>query len=125
MTDTIKIEGLREVTRAMTRFDVGSKVAIKATHLEAAQVVAGEAKRLVPVRSGRLRDSIRGAGQQSGAVVRAGKSAVPYAGPIHFGWPKHNIEPNPFLYDAVDARRGEVLAAYEKNMDALIRKTFV
>jgi hypothetical protein len=54
--------------------------------------------------------------------VRAGRTSVPYAGPIHFGWPAHNIEPTPFLYDALDQRRSEVIDLYEQRVGDLIRK---
>ncbi len=56
------------------------------------------------------------------AAVAAGKRRTPYAGVIHFGWPKHNIEPQPFLYKALDRRYDEVVAIYEKRLDDLVKR---
>ncbi len=49
---------------------------------------------------------------------------MPYAGPIIFGWHKHDIKPQPFIYHALDARRGEVLVAYEAALGRLIEEHF-
>jgi hypothetical protein len=61
------------------------------------------------------------AGHESSAVT-AGSRSVPYAGPIHFGWPRHNIKPQPFLYDAADRRINDVVNVYEKRVDALVTR---
>lgn len=92
---------------------------------EAAMPVAREAVRLSPVgETGRLARSIRPQGQRRAALVAAGSSAVPYAGPIHFGWAKHNIAPQPFLYDALDKRSQEVIESFQKQVDELIADSF-
>lgn len=122
MSSAVEIDGLNELRKALKA--VGESTAdIKAANLEAAGIVRNKALDLVPVRSGELKKSIRAAGQERWGVVRAGKGGtVPYAGPIHFGWARRNIEPQPFLYDALDDRRDEVMAAYEANLAEVIRK---
>lgn len=116
----IRVEGLTELRRAIraAEDDVG-RDELKATHLDAARIVADESERLVPRRSGLLASSIRAAGQQAKAVVRAGYKRIPYVGPIHFGWPGHNIAPQPFIYDALDRRADEVVEAYQRRVDKL------
>lgn len=99
-------------------------------HKDLGELVGDRAAQLVPVRSGRLKGTIRAAGQATGAVVRAGYAVVPYAGPIHFGWPSRPntqkgwrggpIAPSPFLYDALDDRRSEVFDDYERRVGKLI-----
>ena len=99
-------------------------------HRQLGELVGDRAADLVPVRSGRLRGTIRAAGQATGAVVRAGYAVVPYAGPVHFGWPSRPdaqrgwrggpIAPNPFLYEALDQRRDEVFADYERRVGRLV-----
>jgi len=79
----------------------------------------------VPVRTGRLRASVRVLASQRRGQVAAGKKSVPYAGPIHFGWRAHNIAPNPFLYKALDKRRNEVIRSYERSVDKVVRKAMV
>ena len=89
------------------------------------EIVGDRARQLVPVRSGALRKTIKAAKAAGGAKVNAGTpsltSKVPYAGPIHFGWRARDIDPNPFLYDALDERRDEVVAAYEKQTADLLK----
>lgn len=106
----------------MLRQFAASVADVKATNRAAAELVGERAAELVPVRSGLLRSTIRAAGQKAGAVVRAGTGSVPYAAPIHFGWPGRNIAPAPFLYDALDDRRAEVLAVYQSRVAELIKK---
>ena len=116
---SIDVEGLRELRRALSKID-GGVADLKAAHKDAAEVVEKRATQLVPRRSGRLAGSIRSTGQAATGVVRAGRAAVPYAGPIHFGWPRRNIAPQPFLYDALDDRRTEVIDVYADRLRKLI-----
>ena len=117
----VEVEGLRDLRRSLREAGIGYGE-LKEAGLAAAGIVANEAGTLVPVLSGRLAATIRAAGQAKGAVVRAGKKAVPYAGVIHFGWAAHGIEPDPFLYDALDNRRGEVVEAYQRDVDRISRR---
>lgn len=95
---------------------------LKDVHARAARLVADRATQLAPRLSGRLASSVRSTGQARVGVVRAGFASIPYAGPIHFGWRAHNIEPQPFLYDALDDRRAAVFEAYRRQVDDLIAR---
>lgn len=116
----IRVEGARELRRALKNID-GGTTDLKTVHADAAALVEQRAAQIVPRRSGHLEASIRSSGQARQGIVRAGKASVPYAGVIHFGWPAHNIAPQPFLYDALDQRATEVVDLYEKRVDKLIR----
>lgn len=116
--ERIQVDGARELRAALKR--AGNDASdLKDANRAAGEIVAGAARILVPRRSGRLGDTIRASRAKGSATVTAGKAALPYAGVIHFGWPAHNIEPQPFLYDAVDARRHEVVKAYQKAIDRI------
>ena len=120
---TVRVEGNRELRAALRSAQRElSKAGLKEVNLDAARVVEEEAQRQVPVQSGELKSTIRAAGQQARAVVRAGFKKTPYAGPIHFGWPGHNISPQPFIYDALDARANEVIRVYEERVNELVDK---
>ena len=95
---------------------------LKALHKAAADIVAVDAKRHVPVRSGRLQKTLKAFGSASIGRVKIGSKAVPYAGAIHWGWPSRNITKNPFLTDALDSKSGEVLTMYSKGLDQILRK---
>ena len=124
-----KIEGRRELARKFR--EVGNDMSdFRELHKQLADDVAGTAKTKVPVRSGRLRNSIRGSGTKTAARVRAGNnrksgpSAVPYAAPTHFGWSARGIKPQPFLYEALDDRRQQVVDRYNDQVRAIIRRVF-
>ena len=112
----VKLKGEAELR---ARLRAAAKADFKAANLEAAEVVKGDAVSRAPVLSGRLQGSIRAAATAKAGIIRAGWRSVPYVGVIHFGWARHSITPNPFLYDALDARRDEVLEVYEKRVQAL------
>jgi sarcosine oxidase gamma subunit len=118
----IGVEGARELRKALKTVGDEAKAGLKEVNLEIAEIVARAAVTRVPSRSGALRETVRAAGAQTRASVKVGKKKVPYAGPIHFGWPARGIAPNMFLYDALDARRDEVMDAYTDGMADLIKK---
>ena len=95
---------------------------LKDLHRHAAEPVAAEARTLVPVDSGSLRATIRQDRRAKGAAVLAGGARIPYAGVIHFGWPAHGIEPDPFLYEAADARAGDVRDRYAAGIARLVER---
>lgn len=125
----VEVRGLRELRRDFRK--AGDDMSdLKDLHKYIADDVAGTAKTKVPVRSGRLRNSIRGSGTKTAARVRAGNNrksgptSVPYAAPIHFGWGRRGIKPQPFLYEALDDRRQEVIDRYNDEIDSIIRRVF-
>lgn len=122
MGGQLQIEGLRDVQKAMRNFSDDSRNDMKETHRKAGQIVVDGAARLVPVRSGALLASLKSAPTQRQGRVRVGSAAVPYAGPIHFGWPARHIQPNPFIYEVLDGRRQEVYAIYAQRISELIVK---
>lgn len=117
-----EVEGVDEVRRALRKFE-GGTADLKAAHAEAAKDVADTAKTIAPTgETQKLVGSIRSSGQAGQGVVRAGKKAVPYAGPIHFGWAAHGIAPNPFLYEAADRRADEVRERFVDALNELVRE---
>jgi hypothetical protein len=118
----VSVEGARELRKALKTVGDEAKAGLKDVNVEVAEIVARAAVTRVPARSGALRETVRAAGAQTRASVKAGFKKVPYAGVIHFGWPARKIAPQPFLYDALDARRDEVVDTYANGMADLLRK---
>ena len=95
--------------------------AVKNTLAECAEIVVADAKRRCPVKTGKLRDSIKAQAQRNGTVIkivaeayregRDGKKYY-YGKDVEFN-PKIN---KPFLYPAMDAHRQEIR---EKIEDAI------
>jgi len=86
----VKVTNLREINKALAAVGV-PKDAVKAAGKESGEIVANEARTLVPVRTGALRDTIRVGATARGKITilagnnRSGRSGVPYANPIHWG----------------------------------------
>jgi hypothetical protein len=116
----IEVEGADELRRALKEAGDQSKDLNKANKA-AGEVVVVEARTIVPVLSGALSRSIKASAGKTKASVKAGGSLA-YGAVIHFGWPAHGIEPQPFLYDALDARRGEVVKVYEERMAEIVAR---
>ena len=118
----IEVEGAKELRRSLKHLE-GNLGNLRDVHRDAGEVVRQEAASIVPVLTGALRSTLRvSARNVQAAVLAGGRSLVPYAGPIHFGWHARNIEPQPFLYEAADRRRDEVRDRYERQVAKLIHR---
>jgi HK97 gp10 family phage protein len=121
----VKVTNLREINKALEAIGV-PKEAVKDAGKESGELVANEARSLVPVRTGNLRNSIRVGATARGKITvlagnnRTSKSAVPYANPIHWGWFKKHIRPQPFFVRALGYTRSEIYDNYFKQMEKLI-----
>lgn len=93
MPFVVKVTGAKEIRKAIKKIEdaaekKGMQADLKNAYRTAAQAVEGRARSEAPRRSGRLAGSIKAKGTLQGAsIVAGGLKAVPYAGPIHYGWP--------------------------------------
>jgi hypothetical protein len=127
----IKVENLQQVLKALKQIGTPTAEVGKAAQ-EAADIVANMSRSLVPVRSGKLRETIKSKKQARKVLVSAGTNkSVPYANPIHWGWfydrnnfVKKNILPNPFFAKALGLTRNEVYKTYFLNINKLFNKYY-
>lgn len=117
----ISVQGAKNLRRTLRQ--AGDNLEdLKAAHDEAAKIAAEASAALAPRRTGALAATIRGSGTKTAGVMRAGYASVPYAGPIHWGWPSRNISPQPFLSDGATNSQGRWLPVYEKAVNGAIEK---
>lgn len=123
----VRVTGLREVIRSLERYGVEVSD-LKKSFRRIGTLVTDEAKDLAPSLSGALAGSIRPSNSKNKALVRAGGARVPYAGVLHYGGGvpagqpgPHNIRPHPFLTDAVDRKRNDVVRTLDAELNELIR----
>jgi hypothetical protein len=125
----VKVTNLREINKALAAVGV-PKDAVKAAGKESGEIVANEARTLVPVRTGALRDTIRVGATARGKITilagnnRSGRSGVPYANPIHWGWFKRHIAPQPFFAKALGYTREEIYDTYFRQLEELITQEY-
>lgn len=121
MTRAIRVEGLDELRRELRRVkDRELDEEMKQIHLDLAREVVEKARRNVPVKSGRLRDSLRPSGTVRDAVGRAGKASVPYAPIVHWGWPARGIPSRPFLREAAEAIERDITDRYDAQVEQML-----
>lgn len=113
----LSVEGGRQLRAALKRAGIELRD-LKAAHLQVAQLVASRAR--APVATGRLAASMRAAGTQSAAIVRAGGASVPYAGPIHWGWPDRHITAQPWIVEAAEATHDTWEGMYMHALEQII-----
>lgn len=121
----VKIKGLNSTIKALRKAGTPN-AEIKAAGKDAGEIIASTARGFAPVRTGKLRDSIRVSSTLRKVTVVAGnnrstRSGIPYANPIHWGWAARNIKPKPFFIDALKEKRDRVKELYFDNLDKLLK----
>lgn len=123
----MEVTGLRELVAGFRKINQGLSKEMTKIHKGIAQTIVAEALPSVPVRSGALRASVRGAGTARQAIGRAGGAKVPYAAAQHWGTGlraglrgPHNIKARPFLWAAAQKVERGVLDDYADAVEDLI-----
>jgi len=113
-----EITGDKEVERALrqTAEELGE---LRQARSDTSQIVTAAARGRAPRRTGRLAASGRaGADDKSAGTT----FTVPYANPIHWGWPARKIPPQPFALSAAEATQPIWISRYEDNIQRIIQK---
>lgn len=113
---SIRVDGLRRL-RADLRKAGQDTQDLKEANAAVAALVASAASARAPRQSGTLAGSGRGNRAVGRATVTFGGARVPYAGPIHWGWPARGIPPQPFIPEAAQATEPVWLALYLAGLD--------
>jgi hypothetical protein len=115
----VQVRGAKQLRKTMKKAgdDLGD---LKDVHAAVGNMVVQTARGLAPTRSGALAGSIRAARAVGSVTIRAGSGSIPYAGPIHWGWPARNIAANPFLTDAATSTESAWVALYETELNKII-----
>lgn len=118
---TVQIIGLNRFVRTLNRA-AGDISDMKDAHQKVGEIVASAARARAPRRSGDLAGSVRSARQARRARVMVGGARIPYAGPIHWGWPARGIAANPFVSEAAQDTESRWRDAYVRDVEAALDK---
>lgn len=115
----VRLEGAARLRRTLRKAgrDLGD---LKAAHGKAAQIAQQASAPLVPVRTGNLKATLRSSGTSREGIIRAGRASVPYAGPIHWGWPARGIAPQPFISEGARASEPVWFRVFEADLDKIL-----
>ena len=103
---------------------------LKEVNRAAAQIALPAVRNLAPRgKTGRLAGSLRVGATKRAGVIRAGRKAVPYAGPVNYGWPARHIKPRLFVNNGVASTESQGLhrqdtEASERKIMATTRITY-
>lgn len=116
----VRVEGLRSLRSDLRAISRGADRELgRATKEVANRVIVPTARREAPRVTGRL-------AARTVAGVRGDKTVIrnplPYAAPIHWGWPGRGIEPSPFIPDAVEQHSEEWTEELGDAIDTLARR---
>lgn len=117
----VQVLGVRRLRATMAKAG-GDLTQFSDTNAEVGRIVATDARTLVPVRTGRLAATLRSSGTRTQAVVRAGYASVPYARPIHWGWPARHISAQPFATTAASRTEPRWRLVYLKAIDRILSR---
>ena len=122
MTDAsgLKVKGYRTLIKGMREIGIPDS-AIKEAGTQAGNLVLAEARPLVPVRTGRLLSTLKVSKRLYNVQVQAGNNkSVQYANPIHWGWFRRGIKPNPFFAKALGYSRDKIQQTYFEQLEKYI-----
>ncbi|XCB30284.1 hypothetical protein RQN30_02300 [Arcanobacterium hippocoleae] len=112
---TIEIDDIQATLKALNDFGVAAKD-LRAGFRPASQLLARKIRATVPVRDKYLRKSIRARARIDRADVTIGGRSAYYAPVIHFGWHAHNIQPNQFMFRALDQSQNEIVKTLQESL---------
>lgn len=117
----VQVDGARKLRRELKKAggDLGQ---LRDANRQAARSILPIAAGLAPVTTGRLKASLRVAATNKAGMLRAGRKAVPYAGPIHWGWPLRGIHPRPFMTQAATNNESIWMDAYLGAVDKALKE---
>ena len=116
---TVKVAGANKLRRELKRAGLDMED-LREAHDRAARMVAADSRATAPRRTGALAGSLRGAGTKGRASVRAGYARIPYAGPIHWGWPARNIAAQPWILQTAERTEPAWYGIYLQAVQAIL-----
>lgn len=114
----VQIKGLSATVRALSKAGADMTDMRELMH-KIGQLVIDASN--PPVKTGRLKNSLRAGKGKTKAVVRAGGARVPWAPIVEYGWPGHRKE-TAFLRNADRATRAEQFKTLDEGIKDILRK---
>lgn len=119
----VRVEGLRELRKALGQIDKDLPKQLRKRFKAIGDEVAADARRTMPVDTGKARASVRSGVSGNNAYVQIGKKTVPYAAWLDFGGVlkptgrrrnrivRQRRPRGRYLYPAIDRKRDDITAA--------------
>lgn len=115
----VQVNGLNQLVRDLLALGLDVQD-LKQAFGKIANKAATAAQSFVPVRTGKLRSTIKPVIRKNYAGVKAGDRRHAYARVINYGYPKRNIKAAHFLQKADDAVKATVVNELEAEIASII-----
>lgn len=117
MDVSVRVHGARELRAALKRAGLALED-LKEANQRVAVAVATAAASRAPRRSGLL--AYRTKGNRAAGKATVSVPGVPYAAPIHWGWPARGIEAQPFIAAAAQDTEPAWIGVYQSEIDKIL-----
>jgi hypothetical protein len=130
----VEVIGLKEFRRDLKKIDPELQKSLRAEFVSLGREIADDARKDVPVRTGRARDSIKAGMSGNNAYIQGGKSTVPYYPWLDFGGvlrptgARTNTQTRDFrkdgryIYPAIDRARPKIETRAQQAFDTAARQ---
>jgi hypothetical protein len=119
---SVQIANLNKFIRGMKKLGLDTQDLSGAT-TRIRSLVVPPAISGAPVRTGRLRNTVKARKYPNKVEVQAGNNTtVPYANPIHWGWKARNIKPNNWIEKVRDDKFQAVIQIFIEETEQVIKK---
>lgn len=121
----VQIEGMARFRRTVKKAGADMKD-FTVVNRQVATIVANRARVTAPhgpeIR-GHVARTVRGGANRTSAIVRVGNNTgFRYANPIHWGWFRRHIRPNPWVSRAATETESTWLPVFERGINAIVHK---
>lgn len=126
----VKVDGLDRLRRNLRAAGQGLEKDLRRANLDAAQIVASEAQRRVPKRTGKTAGTVRALASQRDARVRAGGTRAPHYPWLEYGGKRPRdragrprVSGGRYLYPAIADVRDQVVDVHERAVRDILRRS--
>lgn len=116
---TVEVKGAAQLSASLAA--AGADLAdMQRAATAVGSMVASAAQGLAPKRTGALAASVRPVTAVANVIDIT--ADITYSGPIHWGWPAHNIAAQPFIEQAIESTEAQTVAIYAEEADDILSK---
>lgn len=115
----VRVEGLSKLNRELRKSGADVQKMNEVMHAIGMAVVNAAN---VPVKTGRLKSTLRAGKGRTKAVVRMGGARAPYAGVIEYGWRARGITGSMAVNKARDSRKAESQRMIREGVDNILKQ---
>lgn len=120
----VRVVGGARLRRTLKEAGVDMKD-LTAIHKRAANIVLPVAKSTTPIGPeirGHIQSTVRAGATRSASIIRVGSSRFPYAQPLHWGWHRRGIRPNPWVSRAAQSTEPRWLPLFWDELNRVINR---